>query len=65
MNLLYYCGNEESEIVVYKGVSVDGLLHTMHLKDNTNLSVYDINLQLLEQPIFRTCRILHWNIGTR
>ena len=52
MNLLYCCGNKESETVVYKGASADGLLHTIRLKDNTKLSVYDINLQQLNQPIF-------------
>ena len=52
MNLLFCCGNKESETVVYKGTSADGLLHTIRLKDNTNLSVYDSNLQLLDQPNF-------------
>ena len=52
MNLLYYCGNEENETVVYEGAIADGLLHTIRLKDNTNLSVYDSNLQLLDQPSF-------------
>ena len=50
MNLLYCCGNEKNETVVYKGASADGLLHTIRLKDNTKLSVYDSNLQLLDQP---------------
>ena len=52
MNLLYCCGNEESETLVCKGASADGLLHTIRLKDNTKLSVYDNNLQLLDQPNF-------------
>ena len=52
MNLLYCCGNKENETVVYEGASADGLLHTIHLKDNTKLSVYDSNLQLLDQPSF-------------
>ena len=52
MNMLYCCGNEENETVVYKGASADGILHTIRLKDNTKLSVYDSNLQLLYQPIF-------------
>ena len=50
MNLLYCCGNEESETVVYEGASADGLLHTIRLEDNTKISVYDSNLQLLDQP---------------
>ena len=52
MNLLYFCGNKENETVVYKGASADGLLHTISLKDNTKLSVYDRNPQLLDQPSF-------------
>ena len=52
MNLLYSCGNEENETVVYEGASADGLLHTIRLKENTKLSVYDSNLQLLDQPSF-------------
>ena len=52
MNLLYCCGDEESETVVYKGDRADGLLHTISLEANTNLSVYDSNLQLLDQPDF-------------
>ena len=52
MNLLYCCDNEENEIVVYKGASADGLLHTIRLKDTTKLSVYDSNLQPLHQPSF-------------
>ena len=52
MNLLYCCGNEESETVVYEGSSADGILHTMRLKDSTKLSVYNSNLQLLDQPSF-------------
>ena len=41
MNLLYCCGNKESETVVYEGASAYSILHTIRLKDNTNLSVYD------------------------
>ena len=52
MNLLYFCGNEESETVVYERASADGLLHTIRLEYNTKLSVYDSNLQLLDQPDF-------------
>ena len=52
MNLLYCCDNEENETVVYEGTSVDGLLHNIFLKDNTKLSVYDSNLQLLDQSSF-------------
>ena len=52
MNLLYCYGNEENETVVYEGDSAYGLLHTIRLKDNTKLSVYDSNLQLLDQPSF-------------
>ena len=52
MNLLYCCGNKESETVVYEGASADGLLHTIRLDDNTKLSVYDSNLQLLYHPNF-------------
>ena len=52
MNILYFCGNEENETVVYEGASADGLLHTICLKDNTKISVYDSNLQLLDQPNF-------------
>ena len=52
MNLLYWCGNEECEKVVYEGASVDGLLHTIRLKDNTKLSDYYSNLQLLNQTSF-------------
>ena len=52
MNLLYCCSNEGSETVVYEGASADGLLHTIRLKDNTNLSIYDSNLQLLDQHSF-------------
>ena len=52
MTLLYCCGNEENKAVVYEGASADGLLHTICLKDNTKLSVYDSNLQLLYQPSF-------------
>ena len=52
MNMLYCCGNKENETVFYKGASADGLLHTILLKDNTKLSVYDRNLQLLDQPCF-------------
>ena len=48
MNVLYCCGNKENETVVYDGDSADGLLHTIRLKDNTKLSVYDSNLQLLD-----------------
>ena len=65
MNLLYKCGNEESETVVYEGASADSFLHTIRLEEDTKLSVYDNNLQLLDQPIFRTCQILHCTIGTR
>ena len=52
MNLLYCCGNKESETVVYEGASADGLLNTISLDDNTKLSVYGSNLQLLDQPNF-------------
>ena len=52
MNMLYFCGNKESETVFYKGASADGLLHTIRLKENTKLSVYDSNLKLLYQPSF-------------
>ena len=52
MNLLYCCGKEESETVVYEGASADVLLHTIRLKDSTKLSFYDSNLQLLDQPSF-------------
>ena len=52
MNMLYCCGKKENETVVYEGASADCLLHTIRLKDNTNLSVYDSNLQLLDQPSF-------------
>ena len=52
MNLLYCCGNKENETVVYEGSSADGLLHTIRMKDNTKLSVYDRNLQLLDQHSF-------------
>ena len=52
MNLLYCCGNEENETVFYKGASADGILHIIRLKDKTKLSVYDRNLQLLDQPSF-------------
>ena len=52
MNLLYWCGNKENVTVVYEGASADGILHTIRLKDNTNLSVYDSNFQLLDQPSF-------------
>ena len=52
MNMLYCCGNKENETVVYKRASADGLLHTMRLKDNTKLSVYDRKLQLLDQHSF-------------
>ena len=52
MNLLYCCGNEESETVDNEGVSADGLLNTICLKDNTNISVYDSYLQLVDQPSF-------------
>ena len=52
MNLLYCCGNEEKETVVYEGASADGLLYTIRLKYNTKISVYDSNLQLLYQPSF-------------
>ena len=52
MNMLYCCGNKESETVVYEGASADGLLHTIRLKDNTKLIFYDSNLQLLYQPNF-------------
>ena len=52
MNILYHCGNVESETVVYEGDSADGLLHMISLEDNTKLSVYDSNLQLLDQPSF-------------
>ena len=41
-----------SETLVYEGASADGLLHTIRLEDNTKLSVYDSNLQLLDQPNF-------------
>ena len=52
MNLLYCCGNKESETVVYEGASADGLLHTIRLEDKNKLSVCDSNLQLLNQPNF-------------
>ena len=52
MNLLCFCGNKEKETLVYEGASVDGILHTIRLKDNTKISVYDINIQLLDQPSF-------------
>ena len=52
MNILYFCGNEENETVVYEGASADSLLHTICMKDNTKISVYDSNLQLLDQPNF-------------
>ena len=65
MNLLYCCGNEESETVVYEGASADGLLHTIRLEDNTKLSVYDSNPNYYINQNFRTCQILHWTIGTR
>ena len=52
MNMLYCCGNEENEILVYEGAIADGLLHTIRLKDNTKLSFYESNLQLLDQPSF-------------
>ena len=49
---MYCCDNEENETLVYKGASADGLLQNICLKDNTKLSVYDINLKLLDQPSF-------------
>ena len=52
MNLLYCCGNKESETVVYEGARAYGILHTIRLEDNTKLSVYDSKLQLLDQPDF-------------
>ena len=52
MNLLYCCGNKENETVVYEGTSADDILHIIHLEYNTKLSVYDKNLQLLDQPSF-------------
>ena len=52
MNLLYCCGNKENEAVDYKGASANGRLHTIRLKDNIKISVYDSNLQLLNQPSF-------------
>ena len=52
MNLWYCFGNKENEIVVYERASADGLLNTIRLKDNTKLSIYDSNLQLLDQPNF-------------
>ena len=52
MNLLYCCDKKEDDTVVYEGASEDGLLRTIRLKDNTKLSVYDSNLQLLGQPSF-------------
>ena len=52
MNLLYWCGKKESETVVYDGASADGLLHTIRLEDNTKVSVYDSNLQILNQSNF-------------
>ena len=52
MNMLYCCGNDKNETVVYEGSSAYGLLHTIRLKDTTKLSVYDSNLQLLHQPSF-------------
>ena len=52
MNLLYCCGNEKIETVFYEGATADGLLHTICLEENTKLSVYDRNLQLLYQPDF-------------
>ena len=52
MNLLYCCVNKENETVVFGGASADGLVHTIRLKDNTKLSVYESNLQILDQPSF-------------
>ena len=52
MNLLYCCGNKESETVFYEGDRAYDLSQTIRLEDNTKLSVYDRNLQLLDQPNF-------------
>ena len=52
MKLLYCCGNKVNETVVYEGASAYGILHTIRLKYSTKLSVYDNNLQLLDQTSF-------------
>ena len=44
MNVLYRCGNKANVTVVYEGASA-------RLGDSNRLSVYDSNLQLLDQKI--------------
>ena len=46
------CSKNWVDQVVYEGASTNGLLLTIRLEDNNNLSVYDSNIQLLDQPNF-------------
>ena len=49
MDLLYRNGEGKSVHVFYKGDSTNGLLHTLHIKEGSNLNVYSSDLQLIDQ----------------
>ena len=65
MDLMYRNGECKSTPVVYKGANDNGLFHKISLKDRAKLDVYDSNLQLVDQPNFRTCLKLQSTTETR
>ena len=52
MDLVYRYIQGNNIPVVYEGDSADGFLHTARFEDGAKLTVYDSNLQLLDQPDF-------------
>ena len=50
MILSHFYGKSKAEIVVYEGVSPDGLYHTLWTQDGLRLTVYDSHLRFKLQP---------------
>ena len=52
MDLMYRNVQGKNVPVVYEGSNANGLLYTARFEDSAKLTVYDSNLQLINQPNF-------------
>ena len=52
MDLMYRDVQGKNVPVVYEGSNANGLLYTARFEDSAKLTVYDSNLQLINQPNF-------------
>ena len=43
-------GNGNNKTVVYKGAFFDGMNHTIHKQEDTNLTTLEYHLRVLDQP---------------